>query len=106
MCGIIAILLQQGHVATELHEGLGVLQHRGQDAAGIVTCGPKGRFYQVKANGMVRDVFEPSNIANWLAQWGWGMSVIQQLVHLHMQKPSRSMLTVRTVLYLRTMEIP
>lgn len=72
MCGIIAILLQQGHVATELHEGLGVLQHRGQDAAGIVTCGPKGRFYQVKANGMVRDVFEPSNIANLVGTMGVG----------------------------------
>ena len=28
-----------------------------QDAAGIVTCGKKGRFYQCKGNGMVRDVF-------------------------------------------------
>lgn len=72
MCGIIAILLQEGHVATELHEGLGVLQHRGQDAAGIVTCGPKGRFFQVKGNGMVRDVFDPSNVANLIGSMGVG----------------------------------
>ncbi|WFD24545.1 amidophosphoribosyltransferase [Malassezia equina] len=72
MCGIIAVLLQQGHVATELHEGLGVLQHRGQNAAGIVTCGPKGRFYQCKANGMVRDVFEPRNVANLVGSMGVG----------------------------------
>lgn len=39
-----------------------MLQHRGQDAAGVVTCGSGGRFYQVKANGMVRDVFDPKGI--------------------------------------------
>jgi amidophosphoribosyltransferase len=43
-------------------EGLSMLQHRGQDAAGVVTCGSGGRFYQVKANGMVRDVFDPKGI--------------------------------------------
>jgi len=72
MCGIIAVLLQQGHVASELYEGLGILQHRGQNAAGIVTCGPKGRFYQCKANGMVRDVFEPHNLANLIGSMGVG----------------------------------
>ncbi|WFD32427.1 amidophosphoribosyltransferase [Malassezia sp. CBS 17886] len=72
MCGIIALLLQQGHAAGELHEGLGLLQHRGQNAAGIVTCGPRGRFYQCKANGMVRDVFEPHNLANLLGSMGVG----------------------------------
>ncbi|CAJ0764465.1 7857_t:CDS:2, partial [Entrophospora sp. SA101] len=41
----------------ELFEGLQILQHRGQDAAGIITCGNKGRLYQCKGNGMVRDVF-------------------------------------------------
>ncbi len=45
-------------VSNELYEGLGLLQHRGQDAAGIVTCADKGRLYQVKGNGMVRDVFK------------------------------------------------
>ena len=72
MCGILAILLQQGHAASDLHEGLGLLQHRGQNAAGIVTCGPKGRFYQCKANGMVRDVFEPHNLATLQGSMGVG----------------------------------
>lgn len=72
MCGIIAILQQQGHAASEIHEGLGLLQHRGQDAAGIVTCGKGGRFYQCKANGMVRDVFEPHNLANLHGSMGVG----------------------------------
>ncbi|WFC95697.1 amidophosphoribosyltransferase [Malassezia brasiliensis] len=72
MCGIIAVLLQQGHAASELHEGLGLLQHRGQDAAGIVTCGKGGRFYQCKANGMVRDVFEPHNLATLQGSMGVG----------------------------------
>ncbi|KAH8923927.1 Amidophosphoribosyltransferase [Atractiella rhizophila] len=45
------------HAAAEICEGLSLLQHRGQDACGIVTCGPGGRFYQTKGNGMVRDVF-------------------------------------------------
>ncbi|KAJ3130162.1 amidophosphoribosyltransferase [Nowakowskiella sp. JEL0407] len=63
MCGILAVLLADSPAtsvvaAAELYEGLGLLQHRGQDAAGIITCGVKGRLYQCKGNGMVRDVFQ------------------------------------------------
>ncbi|KAJ3002225.1 UNVERIFIED_CONTAM: amidophosphoribosyltransferase, partial [Siphonaria sp. JEL0065] len=59
MCGILASILADPNSAAsaELYEGLGILQHRGQDAAGIITCGTKGRLHQCKANGMVRDVF-------------------------------------------------
>nr|CAG8477281.1 10512_t:CDS:10 [Entrophospora candida]CAG8530941.1 2784_t:CDS:10 [Entrophospora candida] len=59
MCGILAILLTNPAISAslELFEGLQILQHRGQDAAGIITCGHKGRLYQCKGNGMVRDVF-------------------------------------------------
>nr|XP_018267129.1 amidophosphoribosyltransferase [Kwoniella dejecticola CBS 10117]OBR89287.1 amidophosphoribosyltransferase [Kwoniella dejecticola CBS 10117] len=53
-------------------EGLSLLQHRGQDAAGIVTCGSGGRFYQVKANGMVRDVFDASAVAGLKGWMGVG----------------------------------
>lgn len=45
---------------------------RGQDAAGIVTCGSGGRFYQVKANGMVRDVFDEQGIAGLKGWMGVG----------------------------------
>ncbi|KAK0239896.1 phosphoribosyltransferase-like protein [Armillaria nabsnona] len=64
MCGILGLLLHDSSTdaAPEVCEGLSLLQHRGQDACGIVTCGPKGRFYQCKANGMVRDIFDEKAI--------------------------------------------
>jgi len=74
MCGIIALLLADNtlHAGPELYEGLGLLQHRGQDACGIVTCGPKGRFYQMKGNGMVRDVIDPAAITSLTGSMGIG----------------------------------
>jgi amidophosphoribosyltransferase len=57
MCGIIGILSAAGdNVNQSIYDGLTVLQHRGQDAAGICTL-HEDRFYQRKDNGMVRDVF-------------------------------------------------
>ena len=57
MCGIVGIVLANGQtVGQEIYDALTTLQHRGQDAAGIVTC-ENGRFYQRKDNGMVKDVF-------------------------------------------------
>ena len=56
MCGIIGITAPEGHVQQALYDGLMVLQHRGQDAAGIVTCDDE-RLFQRKANGLVKDVF-------------------------------------------------
>ncbi len=55
MCGIAAIVSHQP-VNQELYDALTVLQHRGQDAAGIVTC-ENGRLYLRKENGLTRDVF-------------------------------------------------
>ncbi len=55
MCGIAGIVSHQD-VNQALYNALLVLQHRGQDAAGIVTYSD-GRLYQRKANGLVRDVF-------------------------------------------------
>src|SRR5690606_23047578 len=56
MCGIIGIVATT-EVATALYDGLTVLQHRGQDAAGIATAnGTQLRVH--KGNGLVRDVFE------------------------------------------------
>ncbi|MDD5579000.1 MAG: amidophosphoribosyltransferase [Methylobacter sp.] len=55
MCGIAAIVSHQA-VNQELYDALMVLQHRGQDAAGIVTC-EKERLHLRKENGLARDVF-------------------------------------------------
>ena len=71
MCGIVGVI-SKAPVNQLIYDALLLLQHRGQDAAGIVTCGPKGRFFQVKGNGMVRDVFDPSNVANLIGSMGVG----------------------------------
>jgi len=55
MCGVIGIV-SKNPVNQALYDGLTVMQHRGQDAAGIVTWGEEG-LKQRKANGLVRDVF-------------------------------------------------
>lgn len=55
MCGIVGIVAKS-NVNQELYDALTVLQHRGQDAAGIVTC-DGGKMNQRKGNGLVRDVF-------------------------------------------------
>ncbi len=61
MCGIVGIV-GQGEVAGLLYDALTVLQHRGQDAAGIATVdGTRLRVH--KANGLVRDVFDPASMA-------------------------------------------
>ena len=54
MCGIIGIVGRYP-VNQSLYDGLTILQHRGQDAAGIVTF-DQGRLYLRKAKGFVRDV--------------------------------------------------
>jgi len=56
MCGIVGIVGNE-NVAGQLYDGLTVLQHRGQDAAGIATADGT-RLRVQKANGLVRDVFD------------------------------------------------
>ncbi|SCZ95926.1 BZ3500_MvSof-1268-A1-R1_Chr8-1g09887 [Microbotryum saponariae] len=74
MCGVLGVLLanQASNSAGELAEGLQLLQHRGQDACGIVTCGPKGRFFQCKSNGMVRDVLDAKSLSQLIGSMGVG----------------------------------
>jgi len=60
MCGIVGVV-SQTPVNQLIYDALLLLQHRGQDAAGIVT--QEGRkFYMHKAKGMVRDVFRTRNM--------------------------------------------
>lgn len=70
MCGIIGIVGTQ-NVNQDLYDGLTVLQHRGQDAAGIVTC-DKRRLYLRKDNGLVRDVFRTRHMLGLQGSMGIG----------------------------------
>ena len=55
MCGIIGIVGSPEYsVASDIYDGLLVLQHRGQDAAGIVTFDDENLYHR-RANGYVRD---------------------------------------------------
>jgi len=60
MCGIIGVFAYSS-VNQLLYDGLLVLQHRGQDAAGIVTA-EGDVFHMHKSNGLVRDVFRTRNM--------------------------------------------
>jgi len=60
MCGIVGIVAHSA-VNQNLYDALTVLQHRGQDAAGIVTA-EDNRLHLRKANGMVRDVFQTEHM--------------------------------------------
>ena len=60
MCGILGVL-GRNPVNQLLYDGLLLLQHRGQDAAGIATAQGK-TFNMHKANGLVRDVFRTRNM--------------------------------------------
>ena len=70
MCGIIGIA-GRGPVNQSLFDGLTVLQHRGQDAAGIVTC-DAGRLFLRKDNGLVRDVVRTRHMRNLCGNIGIG----------------------------------
>ncbi|MEE8342298.1 MAG: amidophosphoribosyltransferase, partial [Gammaproteobacteria bacterium] len=70
MCGIIGIT-GRSPVNQAIYDGLTVLQHRGQDAAGIMTC-DEGRFFLRKANGLVRDVFRTEHMLRLKGNMGIG----------------------------------
>ena len=61
MCGIVGIVGNE-NVAGQLYDGLTVLQHRGQDAAGIATADGT-RLRVQKGNGLVRDVFDETRMS-------------------------------------------
>jgi amidophosphoribosyltransferase len=60
MCGIVGIV-GQGPVNQRIYDALTVLQHRGQDAAGIITE-EDGQLHIRKRNGLVRDVFQERHV--------------------------------------------
>ena len=72
MCGIIGIVGSPGtQVATSIYDALLVLQHRGQDAAGIVTSDSDNICHR-RANGLVRDVFLERHMEKLVGSMGIG----------------------------------
>ena len=70
MCGIVGIVAKT-HVNQSIYDALTVLQHRGQDAAGIVTS-DQGKLYLRKDNGLVRDVFRTRHMQRLIGNMGIG----------------------------------
>jgi amidophosphoribosyltransferase len=70
MCGIVGVW-SNSPVSQLLYDALTLQQHRGQDAAGIVTES-EGKFYLRKSNGMVRDVFRSKHMQRLIGNVGIG----------------------------------
>jgi amidophosphoribosyltransferase len=70
MCGIVGMVSRTG-VSHDIYNALLVLQHRGQDAAGIATY-HNGKFRLRKSRGLVRDVFHTRHMEQLLGTIGIG----------------------------------
>lgn len=70
MCGIIGIV-GKSPVNSQLYDGLSILQHRGQDSAGIATS-HEGRVFVRKSLGLVRDVFRTEHMLRLKGNMGIG----------------------------------
>ena len=70
MCGIVGIV-GRSPVNQMLYDALTLLQHRGQDAAGIVTS-DGNKFHLRKSNGLVSDVFGVDNMVQLVGNMGIG----------------------------------
>ncbi|HET8551878.1 MAG TPA: amidophosphoribosyltransferase [Gammaproteobacteria bacterium] len=70
MCGIVGIV-GRGNVNQSIYDALTVLQHRGQDAAGIMTA-DGSRLHLHKNNGLVRDVFQQRHMLRLTGNMGIG----------------------------------
>jgi len=71
MCGIAGVVSTQA-VNQTLYDALSTLQHRGQDAAGIMTADNDGRLHLRKDNGLVRDVFGQQHMERLVGRMGIG----------------------------------
>jgi amidophosphoribosyltransferase len=71
MCGVVGIV-GKSTVVQSIYDALLLLQHRGQDAAGIVTGNKSGKFCQRKSLGLVRDVFQQRHMERLTGNMGVG----------------------------------
>ena len=72
MCAITGMFTERNNVCLSLYNALTVLQHRGQDAAGMATCKTDGSLVLHKDNGLVRDVFTDQKMIGLEGQYGLG----------------------------------
>ncbi|WP_271270371.1 amidophosphoribosyltransferase [Aliamphritea hakodatensis] len=70
MCGIVGVVAKS-YVNQTIFDALTVLQHRGQDAAGMVTC-DEDRFFLRKDNGLVNEVFRTRHMKRLVGNQGIG----------------------------------
>ena len=89
MCGVVGIVSTQP-VNQALYNALTVLQHRGQDAAGIVTWSEEHGLKQRKSNGLVRDVFRSGTCCVLRATWASGMFATRRRAVRSRPRRSRS----------------
>ena len=71
MCGIVGISAET-NVAAEIYDSLLMLQHRGQDAAGISVCNNEDQLNSRKSMGYVRDVFQQRHMEKLVGNYGIG----------------------------------
>src|SRR5215475_11351513 len=71
MCGIVGIVGTSA-VNQRLYDALTVLQHRGQDAAGIASSSGEGELFMRKDSGLVRDVFQQKHMLELKGNLGIG----------------------------------
>ncbi len=71
MCGIVGISAET-NVAAEIYDSLLMLQHRGQDAAGISVCNNDDQLNSRKSMGYVRDVFQQRHMDKLVGNYGIG----------------------------------
>lgn len=71
MCGVVGVV-GRGSVNQILYDSLILLQHRGQDAAGMVTCNRSGKTFTRKSLGLVRDVFREMHMLRLQGRFGIG----------------------------------
>ena len=71
MCGVVG-LIADSSVNQEIFDALTALQHRGQDAAGIMTCEENGKVHMEKGAGLVRDIIRQRHMLRLLGNMGVG----------------------------------
>ena len=71
MCGLVGLAYRQGPCAPSIFEALLMLQHRGQDSAGILSY-DQGHLHEVRGRGLVNDLFDATALSRLSGSYGLG----------------------------------